>query len=95
MDAIPALVAGVQSSVMVTPPGRDGKINPNILAAAKLPAFTKFIKSAVLKWLPPWPMARKPLNRSIRLSVPVIFMATAKEVFGKVDIDMTLAPVRC
>ncbi len=38
MDSIPALVAGVDSLVMVTPPGRDGKINPNILAVIAGPS---------------------------------------------------------
>ena len=36
MDAIPAKIAGCERIVMVTPPGRDGKINPVILAAAKI-----------------------------------------------------------
>ncbi|MEI3552887.1 MAG: histidinol dehydrogenase [Acutalibacteraceae bacterium] len=34
MNAIPAKIAGVQEIVMVTPPGKDGKPNPDIMAAA-------------------------------------------------------------
>lgn len=36
MDSIPAKIAGCSEIVMVTPPGKDGKINPGILAAAKI-----------------------------------------------------------
>ena len=34
MLAVPAKVAGVQNRIVVTPPGKDGKVNPVILAAA-------------------------------------------------------------
>ena len=34
MNVIPAKVAGVEEIVMVTPPGKDGKVNPNTLIAA-------------------------------------------------------------
>ena len=34
MNIVPAKVAGVGKIVMVTPPGRDGKVNPNTLVAA-------------------------------------------------------------
>ena len=36
MDTIPAKIAGCEEIVMVTPPGKDGKVNPAILAAAKM-----------------------------------------------------------
>ena len=36
MNIIPAKVAGVERIIMVTPPGKDGKINPGTLAAAKI-----------------------------------------------------------
>ena len=39
MDAIPAKLAGVPKVVMVTPPGKDGKVNPVILAAARVAIF--------------------------------------------------------
>ena len=35
MNVVPAHVAGVKEIIMVTPPGRDGKVNPNTLVAAK------------------------------------------------------------
>ena len=36
MNAIPAKIAGVKEIIMVTPPGKDGKPNPDILAAAAI-----------------------------------------------------------
>ncbi|MBO4341914.1 MAG: histidinol dehydrogenase, partial [Clostridia bacterium] len=41
MDSIPAKIAGVKEVVMVTPPGKDGKVNPAILAAAKVAGIDK------------------------------------------------------
>jgi len=44
MDSIPAKIAGVAELIMVTPPDRQGKINPVILAAAKLAGVDKILK---------------------------------------------------
>ena len=44
MDTIPAKIAGCREIVMVTPPGRDGKINPVILAAAKIAGVQRIFK---------------------------------------------------
>ena len=44
MDAIPAKIAGCDKIVMATPPGADGKINPAILAAAKIAGVTDIFK---------------------------------------------------
>ena len=44
MNAIPAHIAGVGEIIMATPPGRDGKIRPAILAAAKLAGVTRIFK---------------------------------------------------
>ena len=43
MNTIPAKVAGVENIVMVTPPSKDGSVNPNILAA-KIAGWTKYIR---------------------------------------------------
>ena len=42
MNAIPAKIAGVKEIIMVTPPAKDGKPNPDILAAAKLQVLTEY-----------------------------------------------------
>ena len=44
MNAIPARIAGVGEIIMVTPPGRDGAVNPHILAAAKIAGVTRIYK---------------------------------------------------
>ena len=44
MNAIPARIAGVGEMIMVTPPGRDGAVNPHILAAAKIAGVTRIYK---------------------------------------------------
>ena len=44
MDAIPARIAGVPEVVMVTPPGRDGKVNPAILCAAHVAGIDRIFK---------------------------------------------------
>lgn len=44
MNIIPAEVAGVERIVMVTPPGKDGKVNPVTLAAAHIAGATEVYK---------------------------------------------------
>ena len=94
MDAIPALVAGVKSLVMVTPPGRDGKINPTILAAAKIAGVHEIYKlggAQAIAALAYGTETIKPVNKIV--GPGNIYVATAKkEVFGKVDIDMIAGP---
>ena len=43
MDSIPAKIAGCGEIVMVTPPGKEGKVNPAILAAAKVAGVDKIV----------------------------------------------------
>jgi len=94
MDAIPALVAGVKSLVMVTPPGQDGKINPTILAAAKIAGVHEIYKlggAQAIAALAYGTETIKPVNKIV--GPGNIYVATAKkEVFGKVDIDMIAGP---
>ena len=44
MDSIPAKIAGCSEIVMVTPPGKDGRVNPAILAAAHVAGVTSIYK---------------------------------------------------
>ena len=44
MDSIPAKIAGCREIIIATPPGRDGKINPVILAAAKIAGVDRIFK---------------------------------------------------
>ena len=45
MNIVPAKVAGVDQIVMTTPPGKDGKVNPSTLVAAK-EAGADFVKTS-------------------------------------------------
>ncbi len=44
MDLVPARIAGCPEIIMVTPPGRDGFVNPSILAAAKVSGISRIFK---------------------------------------------------
>ena len=44
MDTIPAKIAGCGTIVMVSPPGKDGKINPAVLAAAYIAGVDRVFK---------------------------------------------------
>ncbi|WKY46296.1 histidinol dehydrogenase [Eubacteriaceae bacterium ES3] len=94
MDAIPALVAGVESLAMVTPPDKNGLINPNILAAAKIAGVTEIYKiggAQAVAALAYGTETIKPVNKIV--GPGNIYVATAKkEVFGTVDIDMIAGP---
>jgi histidinol dehydrogenase len=94
MDAIPALVAGVKSIVMVTPPNSNGKIDPNILATAKIAGIHEIYKiggAQAIAALAYGTETIKPVNKIV--GPGNIYVATAKkEVFGTVDIDMIAGP---
>ena len=94
MDSIPALVAGVKSLVMVTPPGKDGKINPNILAAAKIAGVHEIYKVGGAQAIAALAYGTETIAPVYKIVGPGnIFVATAKkEVFGKVAIDMIAGP---
>ncbi|MDO4288666.1 MAG: histidinol dehydrogenase [Eubacterium sp.] len=94
MDSIPALVAGVNSLVMVTPPGKDGKINPNILAAAKIAGVHEIYKVGGAQAIAALAYGTETIAPVYKIVGPGnIFVATAKkEVFGKVAIDMIAGP---
>lgn len=67
MNIIPAEVAGVKRIAMVTPPGKDGKINPVTLTAAHLAGVTEVYKVGGARLWRPLPLERNPSLRSIRL----------------------------
>lgn len=94
MDSIPALVAGVDSLVMVTPPGKDGKINPNILAAAKIAGVHEIYKAGGAQAVAALAYGTESIAPVNKIVGPGnIYVATAKkEVFGKVAIDMIAGP---
>lgn len=94
MDAIPAKVAGVGSIAMITPPGRDGKIDPNILAAAKIAGVDEIYKVGGAHGIAALAFGTETVDPVYKIVGPGnIYVATAKkQVFGVVDIDMIAGP---
>ncbi len=94
MDAIPAKIAGVEQVVMVTPPDKDGKINPVILAAANLAGVDKIFKVGGAQAIAALAYGTESIPKVDKIVGPGnAFVAEAKkQVFGTVSIDMIAGP---
>ncbi|MFT8888944.1 MAG: histidinol dehydrogenase [Ethanoligenens sp.] len=94
MNAIPAKVAGVGELVMVTPPGKDGTVNPYILAAAKIANVDRVFAVGGAQAIGALAYGTASIPKVDKIVGPGnIFVATAKRlVFGAVDIDMIAGP---
>ena len=94
MTAIPAKIAGCREIVMVTPPGRDGKINAAILAAAKVAEVDKIFKLGGAQAVAALAYGTESVPRVDKIVGPGnAFVAEAKrQVFGQVSIDMIAGP---
>ena len=94
MNAIPAHIAGVGEIVMATPPGRDGKIRPAILAAAKLAGVTRIFKMGGAQAVAALAFGTQSVPKVDKIVGPGnAYVAEAKrQVFGRVNIDMIAGP---
>ncbi|QSX07608.1 histidinol dehydrogenase [Alkalibacter rhizosphaerae] len=94
MDAIPAKVAGVTSIAMITPPRKDGSLDPNILAAAKIAGIDEIYKVGGAQGIAALAYGTETIDPVYKIVGPGnIYVATAKkQVFGRVDIDMIAGP---
>ena len=94
MDSIPAKIAGCSEIVMVTPPGRDGKVNPVILAAAKIAGVDRIFKVGGAQAIAALAYGTESVPKVDKIVGPGnAFVAEAKkQVFGKVAIDMIAGP---
>ncbi len=94
MDTIPAKIAGCREIVMVTPPGRDGKINPVILAAAKIAGVQRIFKVGGAQAIAALAYGTESIPRVYKIVGPGnAYVAEAKkQVFGQVSIDMIAGP---
>ena len=94
MDAIPAVVAGCERVVMVTPPSKDGKINPAILAAAKVAGVKEIYKVGGAQAVAALAYGTETVPKTDKIVGPGnAFVAEAKrQVFGVVSIDMIAGP---
>ncbi len=94
MDSIPAKIAGCEQIVMVTPPSRDGKVNPAVLAAARIAGVDKVFKVGGAQAVAALAYGTESIPRVYKIVGPGnAFVAEAKkQVFGQVSIDMIAGP---
>lgn len=94
MNAIPAKIAGVEQLVMVTPPMKDGKANPNILAAAAVAGVDRIFLVGGAQAVAAMAYGTQTIPRVDKIVGPGnIYVATAKRLlYGTVDIDMVAGP---
>lgn len=94
MNIIPAEVAGVRRIVMVTPPGKDGKVNPVTLIAAHLAGATEVYKAGGAQAVAALAFGTESVPRVNKIVGPGnIFVALAKKaVYGHVSIDSIAGP---
>lgn len=94
MDTVPAFVAGCPSVVMTTPPGKDGEVNPNILAAAYVSGVKEIYKVGGAQGIAMLAYGTETVEPVFKIAGPGnAFVAMAKRlVFGTVGIDMIAGP---
>ena len=94
MNSIPAKIAGCSEIVMVTPPAKDGSVNPVILAAAKIAGVSRIFKVGGAQAVAALAYGTETIPAVDKIVGPGnAFVAEAKkQVFGKVAIDMIAGP---
>ncbi len=94
MNAIPAKIAGVKEIIMVTPPGKDGNPNSNIMAAAAVAGVDKVFLVGGAQAVAALAYGTEKIPKVDKIVGPGnIFVATAKKLlYGIVDIDMVAGP---
>ncbi len=94
MDSIPAKIAGCGEICIVTPPSKDGKVNPVILAAAKIAGVDRIFKVGGAQAVAALAYGTETVPKVDKIVGPGnAFVAEAKrQVFGEVAIDMIAGP---
>ncbi|MCI9291870.1 MAG: histidinol dehydrogenase [Erysipelotrichaceae bacterium] len=94
MNVLPARIAGVEEIIMVTPPNKDGSIDPYIAAAAKIAGVDRIFKVGGAQAIAALAYGSTSIPKVDKIVGPGnIYVATAKQlVYGKVDIDMIAGP---
>ncbi len=94
MNIIPAKVAGVENIVMTTPCGRDGKVSPYTLAAARIAGVTEIYKTGGAQAIAALAFGTESIKKADKIVGPGnIYVALAKrEVYGHVSIDSIAGP---
>ena len=94
MNVVTAKVAGVPRIIMCTPAGKDGKVNPVTLAAAKIAGVDEIYKVGGAQAIAAMAYGTESIPRTYKICGPGnIFVALAKKaVFGQVSIDSVAGP---
>lgn len=94
MNIIPAKVAGVEEIIMITPPSKDGKVNPGTLVAAHIAGIDKIYKAGGAQAIAALAFGTETVPKVDKIVGPGnIFVALAKkQVFGFVSIDSIAGP---
>jgi len=94
MDTIPAKVAGVKEVIMVTSPGKDGKVNPYVLAAAHVAGVGRIFKCGGAQAIGALAYGTESIPKVDKIVGPgSAYVAEAKkQVYGQVAIDMIAGP---
>lgn len=94
MNAIPAKIAGVKNIAMTTPAGKDGNVNPYVLAAASIAGIQTIYKIGGAQAIAAFAYGTETVQKVVKIVGPGnAYVANAKKwVFGDVAIDMIAGP---
>ena len=94
MDSIPAKIAGCRELIMVTPPSRDGRVDPGILAAAHVAGIDRVFKVGGAQAVAALAYGTESIPAVYKIVGPGnAYVAEAKkQVYGKVAIDVVAGP---
>lgn len=94
MNVLPAVVAGVDEIIMTTPPKAGGKVNPTVLAAARLAGVHRVFKAGGAQAVAALAFGTATIPKVDKVVGPgnIYVTLAKKEVYGYVDIDMIAGP---
>lgn len=94
MAVIPAQVAGVEEIVITTPPGKDGRVNPDVLVAADLLGISAVYKAGGAQSIAALAYGTESIHKVDKIVGPGnAYVAQAKKwVYGDVGIDLIAGP---
>lgn len=94
MNALPAVVAGVEEIVMVSPPRTDGTLLPEVLVAAAEAGVTEVYKVGGAQGIAALAYGTETISPVDKITGPgnIYVTLAKKQVFGTVDIDMLAGP---
>lgn len=94
MNAIPALIAGVEEVALCVPPDKDGRVNDYVLAAAAIAGVDEIYRIGGAQAIAAMAYGTETVKAVDKITGPGnIYVATAKRlVIGQVDIDMIAGP---